>query len=67
MGKQRKITVEVPADLLKMAQRVTGLGITETVRAGLQMVAASPAYSRLRQLRGKIRFVKTVAELKAGR
>jgi hypothetical protein len=63
----RKITVEVPPDLLEKAQRASGSGITQTVRTGLQLVAASHAYARLRQLRGKIRFTRTVAELKADR
>jgi hypothetical protein len=60
----RKITVEVPRELLERAQRASGGGITQTVRAGLQLVAASQAYSRLRQLRGKVRFSRTAAELK---
>ncbi len=63
----RKITVEVPPDLLKRAQRASGAGITETIRTGLQLVAASRTYARLRQLRGKVRFTKTLAELKADR
>lgn len=63
----RKITVEVPLDLLDKAQRASGTGITQTVRTGLQLVAASQAYARLRQLRGKVRFSRTLAELKADR
>ena len=63
----RKITVEVPPELLKKAQRASGSGVTQTVRTGLQLVAASQAYSRLRQLRGKVRFAHTLAELKADR
>lgn len=67
METARKITVEVPAELLKKAQQASGSGITETVRTGLQLVAASRAYARLRQLRGKVRFSRTSAELKADR
>jgi hypothetical protein len=67
MGRARKITVEVPPDLLDKAQRASGTGITQTVRTGLQLVAASRTYARLRQLRGKVRFTRTVAELKADR
>ena len=67
METARKITVEVPLELLEKAQRATGSGITQTVRTGLQLVAASEAYSRLRRLRGKVRFTRTVAELKADR
>jgi len=63
----RKITVEVPAELLEKAQRASGTGITQTVRTGLQLVAASQTYAQLRQLRGKVRFSRTLAELKADR
>ncbi len=42
-------------------------GITQTVRTGLQLVAASRTYARLRRLRGKVRFSRTLAELKADR
>jgi hypothetical protein len=67
MEAARKITVEVPPDLLERAQRASGAGITRTVRTGLQLVAASQAYARLRQMRGKVRFSRILAELKAGR
>ncbi len=63
----RKITVEVPSDLLEKAQRASGTGVTQTVRTGLQLVAASGTYARLRRLRGKVRFTRTWAELKADR
>ena len=41
METPRKITVEVSRELLKKAQRASGSDITQTVRAGLQLVAAS--------------------------
>jgi hypothetical protein len=67
MQTARKITVEVPRELLEKAQQASGTGITETVRDGLQLVAASGTYARLRQLRGRVRFTRTLAELKADR
>ena len=67
MGTTRKITVEVPLDLLERAQEASGAGVTQTVRTGLQLVAASRTYARLRKLRGKVRFSRTAAELKADR
>ena len=67
MEAARKITVEVPPELLAKAQRASGAGVTQTVRAGLELVAASETYRRLRQLRGKVRFSRTAAELKADR
>ena len=63
----RKITVEVPAELLSKAQKASGAGITQTIRTGLELVAAGRAYERLLQLQGKVRFSKTLEELKAGR
>jgi hypothetical protein len=41
MDTARKITVEVPLELLEKAQRASGAGVTQTVRKGLQLVAAS--------------------------
>lgn len=67
METARKITVEVPPELLKKAQRASGSGITQTVRTGLELVAASGTYANLRRLRGKVRFSRTLAELKADR
>ncbi|MBV8731381.1 MAG: hypothetical protein JO336_16360 [Acidobacteriia bacterium] len=67
MESARKITIEIPSELLDKAQQATGSGITQTVRAGLQLLAASEAYTKLRQLRGKIRFKTTLAEIKADR
>jgi len=63
----RKITVEIPQDLLEKAQQASGGGITQTVRTGLQILAASQAYDNLRQLRGKVRFSRTWEELKDDR
>jgi hypothetical protein len=67
MDTARKITVEVPLELLERAQEASGTGVTQTVRTGLQLVAASRTYARLRKLRGKVRFSRTAAELKADR
>jgi hypothetical protein len=67
MATTRKITVEVPQELLEKAQRASGTGVTQTVRMGLQLVAASRTYARLGKLRGRVRFTRTLAELKADR
>jgi len=67
MKTARKITIEVPRELLEKAQRASGTGVTQTVRAGLQLVAASRTYAQLRRWRGKVQFSRTVAELKADR
>jgi hypothetical protein len=67
MEAARKITVEIPEELLERAQRASGAGVTQTVRAGLQLLAASQAYSHLRRLRGKVKFSRALAELRADR
>jgi hypothetical protein len=45
MKTPRKITVEVPPELLEKAQEASGTGITQTICMGLQLVAASRAYA----------------------
>jgi len=60
----RKITVEIPDQLLEKAQEATGTGVTQTVRASLELMAASRADAQLRSMRGKVRFSLTAAELK---
>lgn len=54
--KVRKLTVEVPEDLLQRATEASGQGITPTVRRGLELVAAGRAYAALRKLRGAVKF-----------
>jgi hypothetical protein len=54
MATVRKITVNVPAELLERAQRATGADITQTIIAGLQLVAARETYAALRRMRGEL-------------
>ena len=63
----RKITVRVPAKLLTKAQMASRAGVTQTVRAGLELIAAGGAYERILQLQGKIKFSRSLEELKADR
>ncbi len=56
MAHAKKVTVDLPEDLLRRAQQSTGQGITATIRTGLQLVAATGAYEALRRLRGRARF-----------
>ena len=60
----RKLTVEVPADLLERATTASGEGITPTVRRGLELVAAGGAYGRLRRFRGKVKFGVKLSDLR---
>ncbi len=55
MGKKR-ITANLPEDLLNEALNSTKLGITETLIKGLKLVKRSRAYSKAMALKGKIKF-----------
>jgi hypothetical protein len=52
----RKVTVDLPADLLRKAQTSSGEGISATIRRGLELVAAGKAYRDLRRLKGRVVF-----------
>jgi hypothetical protein len=56
MGALRKITANIPADILTNAQRVTGKGITLTLVEGLKALDRGARRSALRRLRGKVAF-----------
>lgn len=60
----QKVTVLLPKTLVKGAMEASGLGLTPTIRMGLEKVAASRAYQTLRQMRGKVKFSIDVDELR---
>lgn len=67
MKAAKKITVNLPEELLAKARRSTGRGITETIRMGLELVAASQAYEQLRDLRGKVSFSVDLKKIREDR
>ena len=67
MGRTKKITVEVPADVLKRAQKVSGEGVTATVRKALEDLAKSDWYEQFRALRGKVHFTESLESLREDR
>lgn len=67
MKAERKITVHVSDRLLAKAQKAAGAGITETVRKGLELLAAGDAYEGLRRLRGRVKFSINLDELREDR
>ena len=67
MGKTKKITVEVPADLLKDAQKVSRAGVTETVRNALKDYARSDWYDKIIALRGKVQFTESLESIREDR
>jgi hypothetical protein len=67
MGEMRKITVEVPDDILQSAQAYTGEGITETVRVALKKLASMQAQHEFLKLRGTYKFSLDLDELREDR
>ncbi|HKM99233.1 MAG TPA: hypothetical protein VJX23_01860 [Candidatus Binataceae bacterium] len=67
MRPERKITVHVRRELLAKAQKAAKAGISETVRKGLELLAASDAYDGLLKMRGKVRFSIDLNELREDR
>ncbi len=53
MTETKKITATVPQELLDQALELTGEGISETVRQGLQLIAGSDSEPQLRALVAK--------------
>ncbi len=56
METAKKITILISEELLDKAQEATGLGITPTIRRGLELVAASDVYEKLEKLKGKVKL-----------
>ena len=57
----------MPEHLLERAQEETGTGITDTIRRGLQLLAASSSYEELQSLRGKVQLKIDVDKLREDR
>lgn len=60
----KKLTIQVPEELLERATAASGQGITPTIRRGLELMAASGAYAKLRRLKGKVKFNIKLTELR---
>jgi hypothetical protein len=67
MKAERKITVHVRSDLLNKAQRAARAGVSETVRKGLELLAASEAYDGLLKMRGRVKFSIDLRDLRQDR
>ena len=50
----KRITANLPADLLDEAMETTGKGITETLTEGLELVRRTGAYRKAMKLRGRV-------------
>ena len=67
MKTERKITVHVRSDLLDKAQKAARAGVSETVRKGLELLAATEAYDGLLKMQGKVKFSVDLNELRRDR
>jgi len=56
MGQMRKITIELPDELISAVQAEAGTGVTETVREALEMMRQRQVQNKARKFRGKIKF-----------
>lgn len=56
MTRGRRITANLPEQLLEQAVEVTGKGITETLVEGLRLVRRARAYEKAMALRGKVKL-----------
>lgn len=67
MKAELKITVHVDRELLAKAQKAARASISETVRKGLELLAANDAYDQLLKMRGKVKFSVDLSELREDR
>ena len=56
MGRAKRITANLPEDLLNEAMSVTRKGITETLVEGLNLVRRARGFEKAMALRGKVRL-----------
>jgi hypothetical protein len=53
-GRTRRVTANLPADLLEQALETTGERITETLTQGLRLSHRTRAYPKAMKLKGKL-------------
>lgn len=56
MTNVKRVTANLPEDVLRDAMAVTGEGITETIVAGLEQIRRSGAFATAMALKGKIKL-----------
>ncbi len=54
--KIRRVTANLPADLLEEACQVSGAGVTETLTQGLSLVKRGAALAKASRLRGRLKL-----------
>jgi hypothetical protein len=56
MAQAKRITANLPEDLLRDAMKVTRKGITDTLVEGLRLIRRTRAYEKAMALRGTLRL-----------
>jgi len=67
MSTAKKITAIIPQDLIESAQRVTGEGITQTIKTALELLAKRELYNELSSLKGTYKSKLDIAKLRQDR
>ena len=57
MGEAKRITANLPPELLGVACGITGKGITETLIVGLELVRRSQAAAKAAKRKGRLHLV----------
>jgi hypothetical protein len=56
MEKIKRITANLPEELIRQATSITGKNLTDTLIEGLQMVKRTAAFEKAQKLKGKIKL-----------
>jgi hypothetical protein len=67
MSTVKKITTLIPSDLLQKAQKITGEGITQTIKTALELLAKREVYRQVRTLKGTYKFKLDLKKLRLDR
>jgi len=64
---EQKITVHVNKELLRRARKASKAGVSDTVRKGLELLAARDAYDQLLKMEGKLKLSINLDKLREDR
>ena len=64
MSTVKKITAMIPEELMKKAQKVSGEGITKTIKMALEFLAKRETYDQLASLKGSYKSKLNLSKLR---
>jgi len=67
MTSTRRVTANLPSDLLEGAMEATGKGITETIVEGLRQIQRRRFYDRAMALRGQVKLEINLEQVRGRR